>query len=115
MRSPASTVVKLTTMSSADPAAPAITSASREPDGIRIRFSATAPTTPVGDFTFDVITRAAGHAKRHSRGRAAAIRLTGDQYELTFDGTEVPSGALIHIRITDPLGRTAESTGESVP
>jgi hypothetical protein len=115
MRSGTSSVIKLTTLGTEPPVSPVVVVTTRVVGSVLIQFTATAATTPAGDFTFDVITRGPGHVERHSRLRAQAARIAPGTYEISFDDANVPSGAQVHIRVSDPLGQIAESAGAVLP
>lgn len=116
MRSGPSTPVKLTTLGSGGPTAPTIDLTSRDIDGqVVVGFTAEAATTPAGDFVFDLITRGSGHVTRHTTARASVSRVSGDTHQMKFSDSEVPTGAKVHIRVTDPLGKKAESAGDPLP
>lgn len=113
MRSQASAVVAVSTLSGLDPAAPTILGATRAVDSVIVQFEAEAPETPVGDFVFDVVRSSDGPllVARVTARSARTGPTTTFRIEVSDPDGLVPAGSEIAIRIRDPLGRSNESTG----
>ncbi len=113
MRSEASAVAQVVTLSGAPPELPADIVVTRAvgPDLVQVSFTAVAPTTSAGDFQFDLIHLQTGSRLIVARSTAANARqnVGPDSYLLTADGSRIDEDDTLIIRITDPLGRSSET------
>jgi hypothetical protein len=113
MRSEASALAQVTTLSGSPPEAPENISVIRSagPDRIEVSFNAAAPTTTAGDFQFDLIRLRDGSRIILTKSAAANARQGAgtDDYLLVVDGGEITMDDEMIIRVTDPLGQSTES------
>ena len=82
---------------------------------LQVSFTAEAPTTSAGDFFFDVV-HLAGHGPLiRARATATAARQADpNRYLIELDGDPLSATDRIVIRVTDPLGRSTDSTPVTV-
>jgi hypothetical protein len=110
MRSEASTPVQVDTLAGSPPDAPVGLAAARLDGFVEVLFDADAPTTPAGDFVFDVLRIDNGLRTFLARSTAATARqATPTHFAVLVDAEAVRPGEQILVRATDPEGRAAES------
>jgi hypothetical protein len=111
MRSGASNVIQVETLSGDAPSPPTAITTTRVGSVVTVGFQADAPELTSGDFVFDVIkqTSEGPIIVARSTGRAARTTAGSDQFGIDVDGTALAAGDSFTVRVTNPLGRSADS------
>jgi hypothetical protein len=112
MRSGASNVIQVETLSGDAPTPPTLVTTTRVGALVTVGFQADAPELSSGDFLFDVIeqTSEGPNLVARSTARAARAAAGSDQFAVDVDGTALAAGDNFTVRTTDPRGRSTEST-----
>jgi hypothetical protein len=108
MRSAPSALVRVNTLSGSAPPPPSDVTTLRVGPTVQILFEAEAPTTPVGDFRFDILQLTGDGPLIVARATATQARQAiPNRYQIEADG--LSAGDEVVVRVTDPLGLQAES------
>lgn len=108
-RSEASSIVQVTTLSGVAPDAPTSLASVRAATEVTITFVAETPTTPAGDFIFEVRSGTPDRPFILARNTAASSRIGPNAYALTVDPAAIAPGDSFWIRVTDPVGHVTDS------
>lgn len=111
MRSQSSSVIQVETLSADPPSPPTALATTRVASVVTVEFEANAPELTSGDFVFDVIAQTPDGPTvlARSTGRGARIAAGTDQFAIDVDGNALQAGDDFTLRMTTPLGRSAES------